>query len=40
MHGTSGISTVQIEPAILYVGTPVVLIGSTNEDGSLRTSFA
>src|ERR1700726_3189225 len=23
-----------IEPAILYFGTPVVLIGSTNEDGS------
>jgi flavin reductase (DIM6/NTAB) family NADH-FMN oxidoreductase RutF len=36
MHGTSGISTVQIEPAILYVGTPVVLIGSTNEDGSFN----
>jgi flavin reductase (DIM6/NTAB) family NADH-FMN oxidoreductase RutF len=23
-----------IEPAILYFGTPVVLIGSSNEDGS------
>jgi flavin reductase (DIM6/NTAB) family NADH-FMN oxidoreductase RutF len=23
-----------IEPAILYLGTPVVLIGSSNEDGS------
>ena len=26
----------QIEPAILYFGTPVVLIGSTNEDGSFN----
>jgi flavin reductase (DIM6/NTAB) family NADH-FMN oxidoreductase RutF len=34
MHGTFGISTIQIEPAILYFGTPVVLIGSNNEDGS------
>src|SRR5450432_1876512 len=25
-----------IEPAILYFGTPVVLIGSTNEDGSFN----
>ncbi len=23
-----------IEPAILYFGTPVVLIGSSNEDGT------
>jgi len=34
MHDTLGISNIQIEPAILYFGTPVVLIGSTNEDGS------
>jgi len=34
MHGTFGISNIQIEPAILYFGTPVVLIGSNNEDGS------
>src|SRR3954464_10543156 len=33
MHGTFSVSH-QIEPAILYFGTPVVLIGSTNEDGS------
>lgn len=33
MHGTFDVSH-QIEPAILYFGTPVVLIGSTNEDGS------
>jgi flavin reductase (DIM6/NTAB) family NADH-FMN oxidoreductase RutF len=33
MHGTFNVSQ-QIEPAILYFGTPVVLIGSTNEDGS------
>ncbi len=33
MHGTFGVSH-QIEPAILYFGTPVVLICSTNEDGS------
>ena len=36
MHGTLGISNIQIEPAILYFGTPVVLIGSTNEDGSFN----
>src|SRR4051794_21924239 len=35
MHGTFDISN-QIEPAILYFGTPVVLIGSTNEDGSFN----
>ena len=35
MHGTFSISH-QIEPAILYFGTPVVLIGSTNEDGSFN----
>jgi flavin reductase (DIM6/NTAB) family NADH-FMN oxidoreductase RutF len=34
MHGTFGISNIQIEPAILYFGTPVVLIGSNNEDDS------
>jgi flavin reductase (DIM6/NTAB) family NADH-FMN oxidoreductase RutF len=38
MHGTidiaqSAVSQV-IDPAILYFGTPVVLIGSTNEDGT------
>ncbi|MGB8399313.1 flavin reductase family protein [Bradyrhizobium sp.] len=33
MHGTASVAN-QIEPAILYFGTPVVLIGSTNEDGS------
>ena len=33
MHGTFDVSH-QIEPAILYFGTPVALIGSTNEDGS------
>jgi len=36
MHGTSSDSTIQIEPAILYFGTPVVLIGSSNEDGSFN----
>ncbi|MEH2593410.1 hypothetical protein V1278_000323 [Bradyrhizobium sp. AZCC 1577] len=36
MHGTFEISNIQIEPAILYFGTPVVLIGSTNEDGSFN----
>src|SRR6476659_1189975 len=36
MHGTFGPSNIQIEPAILYFGTPVVLIGSTNEDGSFN----
>jgi flavin reductase (DIM6/NTAB) family NADH-FMN oxidoreductase RutF len=38
MHGTIDITDMTdsqvIEPAILYFGTPVVLIGSTNEDGS------
>jgi flavin reductase (DIM6/NTAB) family NADH-FMN oxidoreductase RutF len=34
MHGSFGPSNIQIEPAILYFGTPVVLIGSTNDDGS------
>src|SRR3979411_435133 len=36
MHGTLGIQNIQIEPAILYFGTPVVLIGSSNEDGSFN----
>ncbi|MBA2397520.1 MAG: flavin reductase family protein [Bradyrhizobium sp.] len=35
MHGTFHQSNA-IEPAILYFGTPVVLIGSTNEDGSFN----
>ena len=35
MHGTFNSSThVEIDPAILYFGTPVVLIGSSNEGGS------
>src|ERR1700685_954697 len=38
MHGVIDITDIAdsqtIEPAILYLGTPVVLIGSTNEDGS------
>lgn len=29
----------QIEPSILYFGTPVVLITSENEDGSISVSF-
>jgi flavin reductase (DIM6/NTAB) family NADH-FMN oxidoreductase RutF len=36
MHGSFGIQNIQIEPAILYLGTPVVLIGSSNEDGSFN----
>lgn len=36
MHGTLNVANIQIEPAILYFGTPVVLIGSTNEDGSFN----
>jgi flavin reductase (DIM6/NTAB) family NADH-FMN oxidoreductase RutF len=36
MHGTVGVSNIQIDPAILYFGTPVVLIGSTNEDASFN----
>jgi flavin reductase (DIM6/NTAB) family NADH-FMN oxidoreductase RutF len=33
----TGIAEAQaIEPAILYFGTPVALIGSTNEDGSFN----
>jgi flavin reductase (DIM6/NTAB) family NADH-FMN oxidoreductase RutF len=35
MHGTFSVSH-QIEPAILYFGTPVVLIGSSNEDSSFN----
>jgi flavin reductase (DIM6/NTAB) family NADH-FMN oxidoreductase RutF len=34
MHGTFATKSIQIEPAILYLGTPVVLIGTCNEDGS------
>jgi flavin reductase (DIM6/NTAB) family NADH-FMN oxidoreductase RutF len=34
MHPTRDAPAIQIDPAILYFGTPVVLIGSTNEDGS------
>ncbi|MGQ0686493.1 flavin reductase family protein [Bradyrhizobium sp.] len=36
MHGTFGIQNIEIEPAILYFGTPVVLIGTCNEDGSFN----
>ena len=35
MHGIFSVSH-QIEPAIFYFGTPVVLIGSANEDGSFN----
>jgi len=35
MHGTFSVLH-QIEPAILYFGTPVVLIGSSNEDSSFN----
>src|SRR6202048_403418 len=34
IHVTDTANSQIIEPAILYFGTPVVLIGSTNEDGS------
>jgi len=34
MHGTFKPSSVEIDPAILYFGTPVVLIGTANEDDS------
>lgn len=34
MHGTFTPASTEIEPAILYFGTPVVLIGTCNEDGS------
>jgi len=34
MHGTFTPASIDIEPAILYLGTPVVLIGTCNEDGS------
>jgi len=36
MHGSVSISNIRIEPAILYFGTPVVLIGSTNGHGSFN----
>jgi flavin reductase (DIM6/NTAB) family NADH-FMN oxidoreductase RutF len=38
MHGTLDTQGVRIEPAILYFGTPVVLIGTCNEDGSYNLS--
>src|ERR1700754_3478837 len=38
MRGNSSPPNVQIEPAILYFGTPVVLIGTCNEDGSYNLS--
>jgi flavin reductase (DIM6/NTAB) family NADH-FMN oxidoreductase RutF len=38
MHGTFDTPNIQIEPAILYFGTPVVLIGTCNEDGSFNLS--
>lgn len=37
MHGTFNTSDhIEIDPAILYFGTPVVLIGSVNEDSSFN----
>ena len=36
MHGTPSVSNIRIDPSILYFGTPVVLIGSTNYDGSFN----
>ena len=36
MQRTLGVSNLRIEPAILYFGTPVVLIGSCNDDGSFN----
>ncbi len=36
MQGILGVSNIQIEPAILYFGTPVVLVGSSNDDGSFN----
>lgn len=38
MHSTLDTQNIQIEPAILYFGTPVVLIGTNNEDGSFNLS--
>ncbi len=38
MHGTVDTHSLTIEPAILYFGTPVVLIGTCNEDGSFNLS--
>ena len=38
MHGTLATTNIQIAPAILYFGTPVVLIGSCNEDSSYNLS--
>jgi flavin reductase (DIM6/NTAB) family NADH-FMN oxidoreductase RutF len=36
MHGGLSVTNIQIEPAIFYFGTPVVLIGSSNDDGSFN----
>ncbi len=36
MHGTFDSPNIQIDPAILYFGAPVVLIGTTNEDASFN----
>src|SRR3954452_4186729 len=38
MHGTITTASIEIAPAILYFGTPVVLIGSSNADGSYNLS--
>ena len=38
MHSTLDTQNIQIEPAILYFGTPVVLIGTRNEDDSFNLS--
>ena len=38
MHGTFAKDSIEIEPAILYLGTPVVLIGTSNEDGTFNLS--
>ena len=38
MHRTITTTNIQIAPAILYFGTPVVLIGSCNEDSSYNLS--
>jgi flavin reductase (DIM6/NTAB) family NADH-FMN oxidoreductase RutF len=38
MHSTLDTQNIQIEPAILYFGTPVVLIGTSNEDGTFNLS--
>src|SRR3954447_4677649 len=38
MHGTIATTSIEVAPAILYFGTPVVLIGSSNADGSYNLS--